>query len=55
MELFLKELSRDSKIQPAKGSDRHDEEENRKDVPSNARWTLIRQLIPLSNRIAFAG
>jgi hypothetical protein len=48
MELFLKELSRDGKIQPAKGSDQHEEEENREDVPSNARWTLIRQLIPLS-------
>jgi len=55
MELFLEELSCDGKIQPAKGSDQHDEEEYRKDVPSNVRWTLIRQLIPLSYRIAFAG
>jgi hypothetical protein len=46
--LFLKELSCNGKIQPAESSDQHDEDEDRKDVPSNVRWTLTRQFIPLS-------
>jgi len=48
MKLFLEKLSCDGKIQPAKGSDQQDEDENCKDVPSNVRWMLIRQFISLS-------
>jgi len=50
MKLFLEKLSCDGKIQPAKGSDQQDEDENCKDVPSNVRWMLIRQFISLSQR-----
>ena len=55
MKLFLKELSCDGKIQPAKGSSQHEEDKDRKDAPSNARCMLIRQFIPLSNTIALAN
>jgi len=48
MKLFLEKLSCDGKIQPAKGSDQQDENENCKNVPSNVRWMLIRQFISLS-------
>jgi hypothetical protein len=48
MQLFLEKLSCDGKIQSAKGGDQQDEDENRKDVPSNVRWMLIRQFISLS-------
>ncbi len=48
MKLFLEKLSCDGKIQPAKGSDQQDENENCKDVPSNVPWMLIRQFISLS-------
>ena len=48
MKLFLEKLSCDGKLQPAKGSDQQDEDENCKDVPSNVRWMLIRQFISLS-------
>ncbi len=48
MKLFLEKLSCDGKIQPAKGSDQQDEDENCRDVPSNVRWMLIRQFISLS-------
>jgi len=50
MKLFLEKLSCDGKIQPAKGSDQQDEDENCKNVPSNVRWMLIRQFISLSQR-----